>query len=133
MLRKNLTDDFFDKQPERAFEVDLREFITPKIAFARPKMDEITPKGLYVNKNAFENEEVLQTVWSDFERFGEKNGLLGNGYGISLVKNADLEKEEFYLEITAEGCTLTAGETEGVRRGMIRLQDQLLENGGNLK
>ncbi|MBQ8229269.1 MAG: hypothetical protein IJZ32_01075 [Clostridia bacterium] len=133
MLRKNLTDDFFDKQPERAFEADLREFVTPKIAFARPKTGEITPKGLCVNKSAFENEEALQTVWSDFERFGKKNALLGNGYGISLVKNAALEKEEFFLEVTAEYCTLTAGETEGVRRGMIRLQDLLLENGGNLK
>ena len=133
MIREKLIDDFFGNQPERAFETELREFITPEVLFAPLKTGAIAPKGLYLCKNSFKNENNLLSVWEDFERFGKKNGLLGNNYAISLIKSTNLEKEEFYLEVTTEGCTLTASEPEGIRRGMIRLQDLLLENGGNLK
>lgn len=45
MIRKNLTDDFFEKQPKRAFEADLRGY-TPKIGFAYLKTGVSAPKGL---------------------------------------------------------------------------------------
>lgn len=133
MIRKVLTDEFFEKQPARAFEKDLREFEIPEISFAEPLKDEFSARGLYLEKGEFADEEKLQTAFWYLDAFLGKNGLRGNAFAVRIEKRDGLEKEEYYLDISENGCKISAGEREGVRRAIVAFEDILRKNGGNLK
>ena len=132
MKRTVLQDDFFDKQPPRLFEKGLEEYIVPKIYKTAVKAGQVCVQGVYLQSGEFENLPVLQTVFDDFSEFLSTNGLVGQEYPVTLIKDESFEKQEFSLLVKEDGCLLTAGETEGIRRGLIRLEDLLLRFGGNL-
>lgn len=136
MIRKDLVDDFFNNQPERLFQKDLCRYDFQAIYSCDTlpeNQNDFFVKSICLDKGLFEGTENLKVVWFDWESFLGKNGLKGEDYPVFLTKSEDFEEEEFELQIAVEKCKVLAGETEGIRRAMIRLQDMLCVKGGNLQ
>ena len=134
MLRKQLIDEYFYNQPVMTFTDQLKSFEPLKVYRTENKSDTfITAENMYLSKGEFENEYYLETVFCDFEEFLKVNLLCGKKFGVFLEKNPYFGREEFTIEIKENSCFITAGETEGIRRGIIKLEDLLVIGGGNLK
>ena len=133
MLRQVVKDDFFDKQPPMKFVKQLREYEFAKIKFVdKKKENTVAPKSIKVDKGVFNNDVNLGPVWFDFDEFCKLNGIKGDEFVVSVKKVEGYEKEEFELTVTENGATVLASETEGVRRGILKLEDLLVQGHGSL-
>ncbi len=132
MKRQNIIDEYFSNQPERKFINDLKEYEIRKIYANAPSVNEKTFNGLYIEKGIFASEKNLEVVWADFINFAKANGVDGNTIPIQLQKE-DFKLEEYSIDIKTDSIVISAGETEGVRRAIIRLEDLLVQGHGNLK
>jgi len=64
---------------------------------------------------------VLDTAYAALRRFMGDTGI--NEYRVEIAKTAFAESERYELKLGADSCCLTAGDTEGVRRGIYFLID----------
>ncbi len=99
-----------DWKPETATEnqADLSQGITIKNSFPDPK-------------------GRLKTAWDDLNAFLSAGGVTSNGkYIIEAVPANGFIEEEFRLEIEKDKCRIVAGDTEGIRRGIFYLEDEML-------
>ncbi len=135
MFRTTTIDDFFNDQPEKKFQNDLCRYEIPTIQFQeQPKLkNAFLVKGIYLETDLFADEILLATSYLDFESFLRHNGIDGYQYPIRLKKMIGFETEEYDIFITSRFCEIRVSEKEGVRRALIRLQDDLLVNGGYLQ
>ena len=77
--------------------------------------------------------ELLATAYDDFRLFLEKARLsLSGSYVISVRQKRTLATEEYFIEIGQAGCEVLAGDTEGIRRAIIWLEDEMLRRAGIL-
>ncbi len=73
---------------------------------------------------------LLDTAYADIRRFFVLAGLPEtSGYRI-VTGYAALEQEAYRIDINDSECLISAGDTEGIRRGIFYLQDELLRTGG---
>ncbi len=133
MKRVNIIDEFFNVQPERKFIKDLQEYEIAKIKKRLPKANQISCNGLFIEKGVFADHKNLQVVWLDFEEFTRENGIDGKTFAVYIKKDVSFGVEEFSIDVKSEYITVTAGETEGVRRAIINLEDALIKGNGNLE
>ena len=100
MIRKNIRDEFFEKQPKIDLVEKYKEYDIPTIIFddSKRRIDTIAPKGLYLVKGEYEKDELLETSWYDFELFSAKNNLLGKEYAIKLKKSNGYKKQEYEID-----------------------------------
>ena len=135
MIRKNIQDYFFTHQPKCEFVEDLRKYDVNEVKFSKINDDEnyVEIKEIYIDKNAFIQCDNLATVWEDFSRFTNHNKINGNVYPINIIKEDGYKKEEFEINVLEKQTVIKAGETEGVRRAVIMLEDMIVEGNGNLK
>ena len=133
MLREVLLDEFFEKQPDLKFVEDLKRYEIPKIKFRETRKGEVCPQTICLDEGVFASEALLETSFDDFDEFLSANDRKGKEYAVRLVQNAEYGKEEYSIEIGENGCTIEAGEKEGVRRALIRFEDDMLVLGGNLR
>lgn len=74
---------------------------------------------------------LLETAYADFNRFIELGGIGIDGpYRLVTVLDRGRERESYRLEVDRRECRLLAGDTEGVRRGLVHLEDVLQGAGG---
>lgn len=74
---------------------------------------------------------VLTTAYADFAHFLQTVGLSGTGPYTLLVRPGDTSvREEYRLTVRRDCCELVAADTEGIRRGLIWLEDEMLRRGG---
>lgn len=135
MPKRKMIDTFFDKQPPRAFEKTLSDFDKQEIPCCGKfpvAENAVTPQEIFLKKGVFESEELLETVFLDFASFLRVNRLGGKKYPVELVYKKGLEKEEFIIAPKTDGCRIYAAGKEGVRRGLIRLEDLMKIGGGSL-
>lgn len=123
-------DPFFDKQPPLSFIEDLKKplfTVAPDYYGKRPIEDgEIDVHGLYLRTLYPDDPDgLLETIYSDFSRFSKIYGIAGNCYPIDLKKGNTTCFEAYRIEITATGITAIANDTEGIRRALIYLEDEL--------
>lgn len=135
MIRKNMQDYFFTHQPECKFVDDFKSYEVKKVKFSKLKDIEnfVAVKSIFIDKNEFLSCDNLITVFEDFERFTTQNKISGNEYPINIIKENGYKKEEFEISVFDGEIVLKAGETEGVRRAVITLEDMIVEGNGNLK
>ncbi len=134
MLRQVVRDEFFDNQPERKFIKKLREYEFAKINFADcSKNNAIAPKSIAIDKGVFAKDKNLSPVWFDFDEFLKLNGIKGEDFIVSIQKVEGYEKEEYEIVVTEKGVIIKASETEGVRRGVLKLEDLLVQGHGSLE
>ncbi len=135
MIRKNMQDYFFTHQLECKFVDDFKSYEVKKVKFSKAEDTEnfVVIKSIFIDKNEFLGFDNLVTVWEDFERFISKNKILGKAYSVNIVKVDGYKKEEFEISVLDAEVIIKAGETEGVRRAVITLEDMIVEGNGNLK
>ncbi len=74
---------------------------------------------------------LLETACADFNKFLDYAGLRGKGgYSICLKHTRMPVGESFCVEVARGKTVLAAGDTEGIRRGLIYLEDEFLRRGG---
>jgi len=123
-------DPFFDKQPPLSFIEDLKKpiFVTAPEYYGKSEIEdgEIDAHGIYIAEQYPDDPDgLLETVYADFARFSDIYGIAGDKYPIKLTKGETSCHEAYTVEITAEGITVTANDTEGIRRAVIYIEDEL--------
>ena len=130
MERTVKIDPFFDRQPPFKFVDELKQPLhvkAPDYYGKRPiAAGEIDVHGMYIEAPYPDDpDQLLETVYDDFRLFLNVYGIAGDKYPVILRKGETECFEAYTLEITAESAVITAADTEGIRRGVIYLEDEL--------
>lgn len=134
MKTDSLGNVFYDICHPKVFEKNFEKTKSASV-FSRlkEKDDEISIKGIKFDAKEFTEDIYLKTAFDDLELFLTENGISKNGYPITIKTNKGFVKEEYEIKIEKNGASITVGEREGLRRAIIKIEDMLLSNGGNLK
>ena len=134
MKRQIVQDEFFDRQPPLAFVEYLKAPVHTKrpARFGRTAAEEgeVSVRGLYLDQRFPDPEGLLDTVIADFSRFVSLCGIGGGSYPIRLQKGVTPCFEAYTIEAGEGGCTITAADTEGIRRALIYLEDEMIAREG---
>ena len=128
-------DPFFTDQPPLSFIEDLKkpvhtyrpanwntrtakdgEVFMPSICLVREFPD---PKGL------------LDTMYEDFNLFLSVYNLAGGEYPIRTVLGVTPCREAYSLTVTKEECIVSAADTEGIRRALVWIEDEMHRREGS--
>ena len=89
------------------------------------------PHGLHLEPRFADPHARLATAYADFRFFLSSVGLPADGpYPLVTQALSTARREEYCIRVSAAGCELGAGDTEGIRRGLIWLEDEMLRRGG---
>ena len=120
-------DEFFDKQPHPHFIEDLKKPVheTKSVNFGKKCAEpgEADMYGMYLDISFPDDENLLETAYKDFETFLNVYEIGGNNFRISIRKNKTSCFEEYTLTVNPDGCVIEADDTEGIRRGLVYLED----------
>ncbi len=134
MKRKTSQDEFFEKQPPLSFVEYLKAPVHEKrpARFERtlPEEGEVSVRGLYLDHRFPDPEGLLDTMTADFSLFISVCGIGGGRYPIRLRKGVTPCFEAYTIEVSEEGCTVTAADTEGIRRALVFLEDEMIAREG---
>ena len=73
----------------------------------------------------------LDTAYADFSRFLAAGAIRTDGaYRIITCQAPTACFEEYELAVDAAGCRISANDAEGIRRGLVFLEDQITGTGG---
>lgn len=74
---------------------------------------------------------VLETASEDFKLFLKSGGIpLGGRYRVRVRHDASYAVEEHSLDVGKSSCVIGAGDTEGLRRALVALEDLVTGSGG---
>ena len=129
-------DPFFDRQPEPGFIKDLCSPVHARapLGFGTRKSareGEISANGIYIKEKFPEGEEVLLSAYEDFDAFLAVTAIGGDRFPIVIEKG--LVKgvaESFRISVSESGVKITAEETEGVRRALVYLEEEMTKREG---
>jgi len=89
------------------------------------------PGGLRLDQRFDDPRGLLDTAIADFRRFLRTAGLRSNeGHPLVLCLRGTSLREEYHINISRERCELGANDTEGIRRGLVWIEDEMLGRGG---
>jgi len=130
MKRTIRQDPFFDRQPPLSFLGDLTSPVhrTKPVNYGLSPMEpgEIDAHGLYIAAPYPDDPKgLLKTIYDDFTRFADIYGISGNTYPIRLCRGETDCFEAYRVTVTTVETTITAADTEGIRRGLVWLEDTL--------
>ena len=119
-------DPFFDQQPPMSF---VRELETP-LYTAKPKnygkrkadKGEIDVSGMYIETDC--PSALLETSWASLGRFLEVYEVAGDRFPVRVSLEATVRRESFQIDIAENGIRVI-GDTEGIRRALVWLEDEL--------
>ena len=134
-VNESRIDPFFSDQPPIDFIESLKEpvHIAPPPGFsadAAPEEGQISCKGIYIKDRYPHGADLLDTAYADFERFAEITGIGGREYPISFVHGKVEDFESYRISVADEGITVTASDTEGIRRAIVYIEGELTKNEG---
>lgn len=120
---------FYEEQPPLLFIDELKSPVhqTKPDWFNRTEKeaDEADVHGIYIVNNFPDNENLLQTAKDDFTLFSKIYEIGGNEYPVYLEYGKTSKFEEYKINVKEDACTITAEDTEGIRRGIIYIEDEL--------
>lgn len=96
---------------------------------APPALNHIdVKKGITLHKNFPDSKGLLATAYDDLETFLRAGDIPvnRNHFVIETAHRPDLDKESFIIETDSFCCKISSGDTEGIRRGIFYLEDQML-------
>jgi len=132
MIRQKKTDPFLYCQPEKKFVEELKKPVhaekPPYFNKRAAEKDEVLTEGLCL-KIEFED-ALLETAYADFRVFAEVYGIEGERYPIIVRKEKTSVYEEYRIVTDKEQTVLSAGDTEGIRRGLVYLEDEMRRREG---
>ena len=119
-------------QPEMTFIEDLKKPLReekPNLFGKREKeSDEIDLSGAYLVTDFPDPEGLLETAYDDFGLFLKVYEFGGDRYPVKVCFTETSCFEEYTLEIKSEGAYISAADTEGIRRGIIYLEDLIKQS-----
>lgn len=122
--------DLLRDQPEMKFVEELKrpvhEVKTKGFGKRACAVDEIDVSGMYLDVRFAIQPELLETAYADFRRFLEVYGIGGERYPVTVVYGETDCFEQYVLTVASDGATIRAADTEGIRRGLVYLEDQLI-------
>ena len=129
------TDPFFEKQPPMFFVEDLKKPIhteTPKRWNTRsPAEDEVFLQTAQLLEEFEDPQHLLDTAYEDFRLFLQSAKVQPGSYPIR-TRYAPTECFEAYtIAVTEEECVISAADTEGIRRGLVYLEDEMHRREGS--
>ena len=132
MQRTVFTDPYYYKQPPMTFIEELKLPLHNKkpvgYGTRKKEADELDLNGLFIAEK-FENDGgVLDTIYADFECFLKVYEIGGNRFPIYLKKTVTEMFEAYCVEIKKDEIIISANDTEGIRRGLVYLEDLLRES-----
>ena len=137
MIDYQVYDEFKDKLPKITFDKELALPLhtkkPPMWNNIAAKEDEIQIETLSVSFDFPDGEGLLLTSYNDFIAFMKCVGIKrsDSGYYLRLEKR-ELECFEAYkINVSREGITVIAGDTEGVRRALIYIEDEMKRRSGS--
>ena len=123
------TDEYFYKQPELSFIEELKKpFFTEKphnFGKRQKKENEFYVGGMYL-KDEFSGGALLEKSVEDFNRFLSVYQLGGSDYPVYLRRRKEGVFESYRLEVKSDHAAVYSGDTEGIRRGLICLEDEII-------
>ncbi|MBE6695541.1 MAG: hypothetical protein E7587_03720 [Ruminococcaceae bacterium] len=130
-MRRIIThDEFFSDQPEMLFIEDLKKpyHQAPLPNYGKRAIEdgEISVDGLYLQKDFKDENGLLDTAYADFERFTEIYGIGGKKFPVITKQVVTGCFEEYFVEVSAEAIIISANDTEGIRRGIYFVEDELI-------
>lgn len=127
-------DPFFYKQPPLRFVDELRKPVhVSKPAWfgdRNPVEGETSVKGAYLINTFPDAEGLLETATSDFQKFLSLYGVDGNQYPIILAQGNTDCFEAYRIQVNGLSCVVEANDTEGIRRALVYLEDELSRREG---
>lgn len=88
--------------------------------------------GIVLDDRFPDSEQQLERVYEDLRNFCMAAGIrfgLGDFHLVTTL-DSNLTGEEFGVKIVDDRAIVSAGTSEGVRRGIFYLQDEMVKNGG---
>lgn len=131
---KTRIDPYFYMQPPLSFVEELKQPVHMKKPerFGREPHDagEVYIKGAFL-QNEFQDEaHLLDTAIDDFRLFLQIYGVAGEQYPIRLIQEETDCFESYYVIVEEDCCILKAADTEGIRRGLVFLEDEMQRHEG---
>ncbi len=131
---KTRIDPYFYMQPPLSFVEELKKPVHTKKPerFGREQLrqGEVSVKGAFLQNEFPDEEHLLDTATDDFLLFLQIYGVAGEQYPIRLVKGETACFESYCISVEADRCILQAQDTEGIRRGLIFLEDEMQRREG---
>lgn len=140
-INRWIDDDYPEPMPappvDRSFMTELRSPMhLGAITWERsvPEPGEVSLKdGVWLESGFPDPDGRLVTALRDFKRFLKSAGIsnrVRGGHPLRLRHRAVKGFESYRIEVRRSGTTILAGDTEGVRRALIYLEDACLRAGG---
>ena len=130
----NLIDEFFYKQPEPKFiewlKSPLHEDESTHFIRKRKNTKEADAFEAYICECAKDFSEVIKTATDDFHKFLRSEGALGNRYPIYIQRAEGFSEESYRISVTENECTVYASDTEGARRAVYYLEEEMIKREG---
>lgn len=134
MKRAVKRDPFFDRQPEMKFIDELRSPVhsAPPANFARAQArpGEADVRGMYIKERFPDDGGLLDVSYADIDTFIGLCGMGGGAYPLYLRRGETECFEAYEIDISPERTVVTAADTEGVRRALIYIEDELRRREG---
>lgn len=87
--------------------------------------------NLYIDFD--DSSHLLDTAFNDLTKFFEECGISTDGeYKIVFQKSTSGNPESFEINVEKDQCTISAPDTEGMRRAVFALEDEIMSNCGPL-
>ncbi len=127
MLREKPIDPFLYCQPEKTFVEELKKPVhSLKHPYFGPRSieeGEVDVSGMYLMPE-FED-ELLETAYADFNVFLTVYKMGGTHYPVITRRGETSVFEEYKIMTDEEKTILIAADTEGIRRGLVYLEDEM--------
>ena len=136
MRYRECVDPFLNKQPETGF---ISELTKPYHTEMPAGFGEVRPEGEYLDLSRinicieFPDEcDLLESAYSDLREFCRVSGIEISESGVPLIiAECKTECREAYLiSVEADKLTLSAADTEGIRRAVYYIEDEMKRQGG---
>ena len=131
-MRYRLNEDlFYHKQPELAFLEDLLRPVhheTPAVWNARAaRADEVVLRAVNIRAEFPDPDGLLETAYADFSLFLKFAGIAEEEGGLPLtIRHGATECREAYrILVTADEVAVAAADTEGIRRALVFIEDEM--------
>ncbi len=127
-------DEFYYKQPPLSFVEELKSpyysEISPTFGTRKISEGEVDVFGVYLKTEFPDPEGLLETVYFEFNRFSKLFKISGNRYPIIIKKGIVHGYESYSIAAETEKCVICAEDTEGIRRALIYVMDELVSREG---
>jgi len=130
----NSFENFYEPQPPLSFIDELKSpFHKEKPSWFNRTIkenNEANANGIYIINNFPDEEKLLETAVKDFTLFSTIFEINGKSYPVYLEYEKTDKFEEYMIKVTESSCIISAGDSEGIRRGIIYIEDELQRREG---